>query len=100
MEAISQIPTPPSKTAAQQKQATVIAQSKKTSHENIWSQMMEEELGETSTSMETHLEEETHEEPQQTSKQQALERHQTSSFGGHARIDDSDEDIKPWPSET
>ncbi|CAG8713317.1 10310_t:CDS:1, partial [Acaulospora morrowiae] len=56
-------------------------------------QIMEEEMGETSTSTQTHPEEETQGKPQQTSKQQVLERHQTPSFGGHARIDDSDEDM-------
>ncbi|CAG8613640.1 770_t:CDS:1, partial [Acaulospora morrowiae] len=66
--AISQIPTPPSKTAAQQKQVTVTVQSDKTSHGNTWSQMMEEEMGETSTSTKTYPKEETHEEPQQTSE--------------------------------
>ncbi|CAG8579466.1 14602_t:CDS:2 [Acaulospora morrowiae] len=50
---------------------------------------MEEEMGETSSSMQTHLEEETYGKSQQTSEQQVLERHQTPSFRGHARIDDT-----------
>ncbi|CAG8655671.1 2401_t:CDS:1, partial [Acaulospora morrowiae] len=40
-------------------------------------QMMKEEIGETFTSMKIHPEEETHGKLQQTSKQQAMERHQT-----------------------
>ncbi|CAG8725494.1 11108_t:CDS:1, partial [Acaulospora morrowiae] len=53
---------------------------------------MEEEMGETSTSIQTHPEEETYGELQQTSEQQVLERHQTLFFGEHVCIDDSDED--------
>ncbi|CAG8755493.1 1146_t:CDS:1, partial [Acaulospora morrowiae] len=56
--------------AVQQKQATVTVQSDKTSQGNSWSQMMKEEIGETSISTNTHPEEETHSKSQQTSEQQ------------------------------
>ncbi|CAG8734473.1 10336_t:CDS:1, partial [Acaulospora morrowiae] len=52
----------------QQKQATVTAQNDKTSHGKSWSQMMEEEIGETSISTNTHPEEEKYRKSQQTSE--------------------------------
>ncbi|CAG8488184.1 4270_t:CDS:1, partial [Acaulospora morrowiae] len=53
---------------------------------------MEKEMGETFTSTKTYPKEEIYGKLQQTSKQQAVERYQTLSFGGYAHIDNSDED--------